>query len=325
MVASRGSILDMDIFPYGSEFMQLLRQYGIPVLLALLAAILLVYLCVEIRQLWLSRQVLFVCNVKVPKGVRIGRSRTADAIGSVDLAFPYWQFSKKDGTADLRRSNNKVMKPKSVLEVAGFSFKSKNPLALYDLTLLMRDEGQSIGYCQLESYKRQLVMKRVKARQCATSVRSIIASFSSHPTDFEPFCADLYKRFGYRAFVTPPVNDGGFDLRLEKGGRTYIAECKCYDLSNRVGRPLLQKLVGANTTQHAQGLIFITTSSYTAQAVAYANECGIQLIDGNTLVQMCTQAWGNSLPQQAIDPSLFELTEDDLLCQIPEDMRHKFV
>jgi restriction system protein len=284
--------------PYGRGFTPWLRQYGILALLVLLAAILIVFLYLQIRQLWLSQQVFSVCNVKGAEGgIRISRSRAADAIGSVDLAFPYWQFPKSDGTADLRRSSNKVMKPKSVLEVAGFSVKSKNPLTPYDLTLLMRDEGQSIGYCPLGSYKRQLVMKRVKARQCATSVQLIVASFSSHPTDFELFSADLYKRFNYLVFVTPPVNDGGFDLRLEKDGRTYIAECKSYNPSNRVGRPLLQKLAGANTAQQAQGLIFITTSSYTAQAVAYVNECGIQLIDGNALVQMCTQTWGSPLPQ----------------------------
>ncbi|WEV47273.1 restriction endonuclease [Bifidobacterium sp. ESL0690] len=315
----------MTDFGLSDKLIPLLKAYVIPLAIAVAGIILVVLLLRQLRQIWLAGKVRKACNVEVPKGIRIGRSRDAEDIGNFTLRFPYWQFPKKDGTADQRRSNNKINKPKSVLEVVGFSFKSKNPLTLYDFVLEMRHHGNAIGYSGMESFKRQRVIQRVKVRQRATSIQAIVDSFSSHPTDFEPFCADLYRRYGYRVSVTPPTNDGGFDLKLTKDDLTYIAECKCFDPNHHIGRPLLQKLVGANKTQQVQGLIFITTSSYSAQAITYARECNIQLVDGNTLVTMCQKVWGNALPQQAVNPSAFELTKDELLAQIPEDMQYRFV
>ncbi|WEV65357.1 MULTISPECIES: restriction endonuclease [unclassified Bifidobacterium] len=315
---------DSDVSDKLIKLIPVLKAHAIPLAIAVAGIILVVLLLREFWQLWLRGRVRKICNVEVPKGVRISHSRDANEIGSFVLNYPFWRFAKKNGTADRRHSNNKICKPKSTLEVAGFSFKSKNPLTLYGLVLDMRRNGNSIGYSRSESFKRQRAVQRVKVRQRATSVQAIVDSFSSQPTDFELFCADLYRHYGYQVAVTQSNNDGGFDLKMTKDGHSYIAECKCFEPYRHVGLPLLRKLAGANEIQHAQGLIFITTSTYTAQAVKYANEAGIQLVDGSTLVQMCQQAWGNALPQQAIDPRSFELTEGDLLANIPADMQYKF-
>lgn len=110
---------------------------------------------------------------------------------------------------------------------------------------------------------------------------------------FEEWCAALARICGYRAEVTPASNDGGLDVRMWLGEAKVIAECKCYcphDMEqakrDAVGRPLLQKLVGANAVERADGLVFMTTSSYTAPAVRYAEEQNILLLDGNDLVDM---------------------------------------
>ncbi|WEV74490.1 restriction endonuclease [Bifidobacterium sp. ESL0798] len=281
----------MTDFGYGDKLMPILKTYAIPLVIAVVGIILVVLLLRELWQLWLKGRIRKICNVEVPKGVRIGHARDVDGIGTFVLNYPYWQFPKKDGTADRRHTNNKICcKPKSTLKVAGFSFKSKNPLTLYSLVLDMRHNGNPISYSRMESFKRQRVVQRAKAHQRSSSVQEIVSSFSSNPTDFEPFCADLYRRYGYQVAVTPSNNDGGFDLKLTKAGRTYIAECKCFEPNRHVGLPLLRKLAGANEIQHAQGLIFITTSTFTAQAVTYARECNMQLVDGNTLVQMCQRS-----------------------------------
>ncbi|WEV72001.1 restriction endonuclease [Bifidobacterium sp. ESL0790] len=315
----------MTDFELSDALIPTLTTYAIPLAIGVVGIVLIVLLLRQLYQIWLAGQVRKNCNVEVPKGIRIGRSDGEEGIGNFTLHFPYWQFPKKDGTADQRHSNNKIYQPKSVLEVAGFSFKSDNPLTLYSFVLEMRNHGNAIGYSNMESFKRQRAVQRAKVRQSSTSVDAIVASFSSNPSEFEPFCADLYRHFGYRVAVTPSANDGGFDLKMTKNGRTYIVECKCFEPTHHVGLPLLRKLVGANAIQHAQGLIFITTSTYTSQAIKYAKESGIELIDGNALVRMCQQAWGNSLPQQSVNPSAFELTQNDLLAQIPEDMWHEFV
>ncbi|WEV52534.1 restriction endonuclease [Bifidobacterium sp. ESL0704] len=315
---------DFDVSDKLIKLIPVLEAHIIPLVITAAGIIMVVLVLRELRQIWLKGKVRKTCDVEVPKGVRISHSRDDDGIGSFVLNYPYWQFSKKDGTADRRHSNNKICKPKSTLEVAGFSFKSKNPLTLYGLVLDMRHHGNSISYSREESFKRQRAVQRVKVRQRATSVQAIVDSFSSQPADFEPFCADLYRNFGYQVAVTQSNNDGGFDLKMIKDGRTYIAECKCFEPYRHVGLPFLRKLAGANEIQHAQGLIFITTSTYTAQAVKYANEADIQLIDGSTLVQMCQQAWGKSSSQGFVNSAIFELAESDLLSQIPVDMRYRF-
>ena len=120
--------------------------------------------------------------------------------------------------------------------------------------------------------------------------------------------------------VTPPTNDGGYDLigKTSKG-ETLICECKCYSPNHSVGRPLIQKLVGANETVRAQRMFFITTSRFSAEAIEYARQTGVGLVDGKTLVEWCRQAWG-SQPQQLPPESAGYLTREDLIGMLPRDM-----
>ena len=92
------------------------------------------------------------------------------------------------------------------------------------------------------------------------------------------------------AETTPRTNDGGYDFILKKPYDSEeiiaIGECKLYSEDNIVGRPLLQKLVGANVSIQAKHLLFVTTSSYSKEAVLYADLAGIKLIDGNGLIEL---------------------------------------
>ena len=72
---------------------------------------------------------------------------------------------------------------------------------------------------------------------------------------------------------------------MRKDGIDYIAECKLYT-ADMVGRPLIQKLVGANATQRADKMVFITTSRFSKPAVDYATEQKVWLIDGEELQRM---------------------------------------
>ena len=60
------------------------------------------------------------------------------------------------------------------------------------------------------------------------------------------------------------------------------------NLGNVVGRPELQKFVGALAGQGAKKGIFITTSNFTKEALDYTpkNETKIVLIDGEQLAQL---------------------------------------
>ena len=68
--------------------------------------------------------------------------------------------------------------------------------------------------------------------------------------------------------------------------KIYI-QAKRNDVSNTVGRPLLQTFVGA--MQDVQKGVFITTSSYTKEARKYADkqqQKSLRLIDGDLLAEL---------------------------------------
>ncbi len=106
---------------------------------------------------------------------------------------------------------------------------------------------------------------------------------------FESWCAGLLKTMGYNyVMVTEAVADGGKDIIAEKDGIEYYAECKLWHEDNLVGRPVIQKLVGACYHDKVTRGIVITSSSYSQEAIDYAKTLpqGIQveLIDGDELV-----------------------------------------
>lgn len=115
------------------------------------------------------------------------------------------------------------------------------------------------------------------------SIQCIIEAFEKTPTEFERFCGELFKQMGYQVHLTSPTKDGGYDLLVWNNEMRSIVECKCYPLETKVGRPQLQKLVGANATIHADQIWCVTTSDYTSDAILYAKEVGIRLFNGSDL------------------------------------------
>lgn len=105
------------------------------------------------------------------------------------------------------------------------------------------------------------------------------------PYDFEKVVGDYFRDCGYVVYQTKRSNDGGKDLVMYKGGRTYYVEVKRYAKTNTVDRPLIQKLVGACHPAGAKG-IFVTTSSFTKGAITEAHRSGIDLIDGQAFIKM---------------------------------------
>ena len=105
------------------------------------------------------------------------------------------------------------------------------------------------------------------------------------PREFEVIVGKLFVAQGYEVEQTPYVNDGGKDLIVKKNGIVYFVECKQHSDSNSVGRPLLQKLVGAMHGQASKGF-FVTTSTFANTAYSYAKEANIELIDQNKLMEL---------------------------------------
>jgi restriction system protein len=118
---------------------------------------------------------------------------------------------------------------------------------------------------------------------------------SCSPTFFERLVVDLLLKMGYggtRKDAGQAIGrsgDGGIDgiIKEDRLGLDAIyIQAKRWEGS--VGRPEIQKFVGALQGQRAKKGIFITTSSFTSDAASYANmiENKVVLIDGELLAKL---------------------------------------
>jgi Holliday junction resolvasome RuvABC ATP-dependent DNA helicase subunit len=108
---------------------------------------------------------------------------------------------------------------------------------------------------------------------------------------FERLVAELLEKMGFRAEMTKTTGDGGIDIEavLDKpfvGGR-FLIQCKRFAPDSLVGSPMVREFYGAVTADRkAFKGILITTSGFTSQALEFASELPIELIDGVRLGEM---------------------------------------
>ena len=111
---------------------------------------------------------------------------------------------------------------------------------------------------------------------------------------FERLICSVLRELNFTIVLSNPGKDGGIDITATSldvihGGK-FLFQCKRYREQSRIGRPVLQEFCGAahNDRQHPH-LVFITTSSFTREAIAYAREVGIRLIDFPALKSILSQ------------------------------------
>jgi len=116
------------------------------------------------------------------------------------------------------------------------------------------------------------------------------------PSFFERLVVELLVKMGYGGSIKDAgkaigkTGDEGIDgtIKEDKLGLDIIyIQAKRWQQGNVVGRPEIHKFVGALAGQGAKKGIFITTSSFTKDALEYnpKNETKIVLIDGEQLAQ----------------------------------------
>ena len=124
----------------------------------------------------------------------------------------------------------------------------------------------------------------------------LLVKINNNPPDFfENLVIDLLVKMGYGgsredAETVGRSGDGGIDGIIKEdalGLDMIYIQAKRW-LEGNVGRPELQKFVGALHERHAQKGIFITTSDFTPSAIGYVERIAsnIILIDGGQLVQL---------------------------------------
>lgn len=261
---------------------------------------------------------------QIPKSIKV-RKYNGTQTSYFELNYPFWAASKKDSTADKRYSNNKIIWEKSFLYVDKNKLSSEYPNDILKVVQLLRKVNVHIKPNNLEKAKIARLKKEKEVFLHSAKIQEMVNFFSEKPTDFEKFCANLFRKMGYAAELTPPTNDGGYDILLTKENQKTVIECKCYQPKYKVGRPAIQKLVGANQIAAADKMIFITTSNFSPGALAYAKETGVELINGSKLVELLKTQGLYQKDKISITPEEWQLQVCDLRPYIPKDIYDEYI
>lgn len=104
-----------------------------------------------------------------------------------------------------------------------------------------------------------------------------------HPSDFEIFVGELFRKSGYESTVTSYVADEGVDLIVQKGGRRSVVQCK--RVSGAVGQTVVRDVYGTMLHCKAREAYIVTTGRFTLPATQWARGKPIHLVDGSELVE----------------------------------------
>ena len=133
-----------------------------------------------------------------------------------------------------------------------------------------------------------------------------------NPILFEQWIALLFEHQGYSVRTTRASGDGGVDVIAQKPGETLSIQCKRY--KKAVGVQEVRQLGGAlHEFKNTKG-VFVTTGTFTAEALRYAREASIRTIDGAQLPALLRAS--NLLPENI--PSSF-------LGAIPDALKPKLL
>ncbi len=104
--------------------------------------------------------------------------------------------------------------------------------------------------------------------------------------DFETLVAQAYSRRGYRVTERGgAAPDGGVDLELHTQDERLVVQCKRWK-TRRVGVQPVREIYGVMTSERAQGAIFVTSGGFTPDAIDFARDKPIKLLDGAGLVEL---------------------------------------
>jgi restriction system protein len=126
---------------------------------------------------------------------------------------------------------------------------------------------------------------------------------------YEDLCAGYFKATGRRAEVTSLGADGGVDIRLYRLDKPEklqgIAQCKAWS-KKPIGVREIREFFGVMTDVGCPTGVYLTTSSYTADAQSFAEGKRIKLVDTDKLLKLIL-----ALPDEAKASLLNQTTYGD--------------
>jgi restriction system protein len=149
-------------------------------------------------------------------------------------------------------------------------------------------------------------LNRRKRRQLLESQTGMGSLRNMDWRSFETLVGEAFRRQGYAVEETGQGGaDGGKDLVLRKDGLTTIVQCKQWR-SQRVPVQVVREMFGVLIDEGASAVKIVALCGYTPDAVAFARNKPIELIDGRALLSTVKTIQAMREPEGSLDnPLLF--------------------
>jgi restriction system protein len=119
--------------------------------------------------------------------------------------------------------------------------------------------------------------------------------------DFELLVAEVYRQRGYSVVERGGSSaDGGVDLELRTKQKKVVVQCKRWK-TQVVGVDRVRELFGAMMGERASAAIMVSSGRYTPDAIEFARDKPIELIDGSELAKMLEGVQRGKAPKQVTD------------------------
>jgi restriction system protein len=117
----------------------------------------------------------------------------------------------------------------------------------------------------------------------ATNITETLGKIRGMP--WENFSAVISEAFRRDGYAVTEVYKGAVDLKLDKGGRLSIVSCKRWKAA-QTGIGPLRELLEAKEAQDAAECIYVAAGDFTANALAFAKEKSIRLLNDAPLAEL---------------------------------------
>lgn len=107
---------------------------------------------------------------------------------------------------------------------------------------------------------------------------------SMDPYEFEELVAELWDSKGYTTNVRKKSGDKAVDIDAERGGRKEVIQVKRYSDGNKIGSEVVRKYATLYQQTDANKVVLVTSGIFTDSARELGVDLGVELIDGNKLI-----------------------------------------
>ena len=115
--------------------------------------VLLLIVLVGIANIWIRYKFSSEHNITIPKHTKVRMKYGKKDKNYFQLQYPFWNYAKKDGTADLRIKYNSICWQTSTLYFERYIIKSKYPTSIIMTVKRLRTQGYKVELCKEEEEK----------------------------------------------------------------------------------------------------------------------------------------------------------------------------